>query len=69
MEAELFHAERWTADLKNLIVALRNIWTRLATAYVGSTAGYITLYTELQARSQHVSGGSSIMTSRAFPES
>ena len=57
------------ADLKNLTVALRNIWTRLATAYVGNTAGFITLYTELQARSQHANGGSSIMTFRAFPQS
>ena len=57
------------ADLKNLIVALRNIWTRLATVCVGNTARYITLYTELQARSQHASGGSSIMTFRAFPQS
>ena len=57
------------ADLKNLTVALRNIWTRLATGYVGNTARYITLYTELQARSQHASGGSSIMTFRAFPQS
>ena len=57
------------ADLKNLIVALRNIWARLATAYVGNTARYITLYTELQARSQHANGGSSIMTFLAFPQS